>query len=320
LKTGAQVVGLAESDLIILAVLGIILAIVIFFELRYFRRKRKERVDVKIHKDDAYNSIMTAKAVAEALKTRGRVSREANLLIIEAEAAFQRGNHLYALESINKAKDLLKNAKEEHADPVASIAAKVGGKGVEEKCEVPFQEARKLPKNYLESKFIICSVRDILEQSGAEQRNADAEESLRQADEAFQKEDYTEALKLALRAKRALDGGAEAIGPIENKPVTTDAQVERLPPQPRSLKEPSKNCVRCGASLTEEDVYCRKCGLKVDRSPKCAACGEKLAEDDIFCRKCGNQVKNAYSCPKCEEMVSGDAARCPKCGVPLSPD
>jgi ribosomal protein L40E len=311
-----QVVGLAESDLIILAVLGIILAIVVFLELRYFRSKRKSRVDRKILQDDAYNSIQTTKAVAEALKTRGRVSKEANLLIIEAEAALQRGSHLYALESINKAKELLKNAKEVAADPVASIVAKVGNKG-EEKCEVPFQEARKLPKNYLESKFMICSVRDILEQSGAKERNAIAEENLRKADEMFQKEDYTESLKLALRAKRALDGGADSIGPMENKPVTTDAHVERLPPQPKSLRGPSKNCVRCGTGLTDEDVYCRKCGLKVDRSPKCSACGEKLAEEDIFCRKCGNQVKNAYSCPKCGEVVSEDATICPKCGSSL---
>ena len=313
-------VGLSDSDLIILAVLGVILAIIVFLELRYFRSKRKSRVDAKVLLDDAYNSIVTTKAVAEALKTRGRVSKEANLLIIEAEAAFHRGNHLYALESINKAKEMLKNAKEETTDPVASIVAKVGSKGAEEKCEVPFQEARKLPKNYLESKFVICSVRDILEQSGAKGRNATAEENLREADEMFQKEDYTEALKLALRAKRALDGGADSIGPIESKPVPMDPGVERLPPQPKSLREPSKSCVRCGASLTDEDVYCRKCGMKVDRSPKCSACGERLAEDDIFCRKCGNQVKNAYSCPKCGEVVSEDAGRCPKCGTLLSRD
>jgi ribosomal protein L40E len=313
------VVGLAESDLIMLAVLGIIMGIVIFLELRYFRSKRKSRLDVKILQDDAYNSIQTTKAVAEALKTRGRVSKEANLLIIEAEAAFQRGNHLYALESINKAKDLLKNVKQD-ADPVAAIVSKVVTKGGEEKCEVPFQEARKMPKNYLESKFMICSVRNILAQSGSKEKNAVAEENLRQADERFQKEDYTEALKLALRAKRALDGGADSIGPMESKPIAADAQVERLPPQPKSLRGPSKSCVRCGASLTEGDVYCRKCGLKVDRSPKCSRCGEKLAEDDIFCRKCGNQAKNAYSCPKCSEVVSEDATSCPKCGSLLSPD
>jgi ribosomal protein L40E len=314
------VVWLSDVDLIILAVLGVILAIVIFLELRYFRSKRKTRVENKILLDDAYNAIMTTKAVAEALKSRRKVSKEANLLIIEAEAAFQRGNHLYALESINKAKDLLKNAKEEATDPVASIANKVAGKGVEEKCEVPFQEARKLPKNYLESKFMICSVRDILEQSGAKQKNAAAEENLRQAEESFQKEEYTEALKLALRAKRALDGGSDSIGPIESKPIATNPQTERLPPQPKSLREPSKNCVRCGASLTDDDVYCRKCGLKVDRSPKCSVCGEKLADEDIFCRKCGNQVKNAYSCPKCGEVVSADATSCQKCGALLSSD
>ncbi|MDD1743453.1 MAG: zinc ribbon domain-containing protein [Methanomassiliicoccales archaeon] len=313
-------VGLSDVDLIILAVLGIILAIVVFLELRYFRSKKRERLDSKITQDDAYNSIMTTKAVAEALKSRGRVSKEANLLIIEAEAAFQRGNHLYALESINKAKELLKSAKEDGSDPVSSIVAKVGSKGGEEKCEVPFQEARKLPKNYLESKFMICSVRDILEQSGAKGKNNVAEENLKQADEMFQKEDYTGALRLALRAKRALDGGADSIGPIEPKPMAKESQLERLPPLPKSLHEPSKSCVRCGAGLTEEDIYCRKCGLKVDRSPKCSACGEKLAEDDIFCRKCGNQAKNAYSCPKCGETVSEDAASCPKCGALLTPE
>lgn len=313
-------VGLSDVDLIILAVLGIILAIVIFLELRYFRSKRKNRVDKKIMQDDAYNSIQTTKAVAEALKARGRTSKEANLLIIEAEAALERGNHQYALESINKAKELLKSAKEEKADPVAQIVSKVGVKSGEEKCEVPFQEARKLPKNYLESKFMICSVRDILEHSGAKGKNAVVEENLKQADESFQKEDYTEALKLALRAKRALDGGADSIGPIESKLQIKDTGVERLPPQPKSLHEPSKSCVRCGSSLTEEDVYCRKCGLKVDRSLKCSACGEKLAEDDIFCRKCGNQAKNAYACPKCDEMVSEDAPICPKCGTLLSRD
>ena len=313
-------VGLSDVDLIILAILGIILGIVVFLELRYFRSRKKDRVDIKIMQDDAYNSIQTTKAVAVALKARGRTSKEANLLIIEAEAAFERGNHLYALESINKAKDLLKTAKEEKADPIASIVSKVSPKGGEEKCEVPFQEARKLPKNYLESKFMICSVRDILEQSNAKQKNAVAEDNLKQADESFQKEDYTEALKLALRAKRALDGGAGSIGPVEPKPAIIEPGVERLAPPPKSLREPSKRCVRCGASLTEDDVYCRKCGLKVDRSPKCSACGEKLAEDDIFCSKCGNQVKNAYACPKCGETVSEDAPLCPKCGTSLSLD
>ncbi len=313
-------VGLSDVDLIILAVLGIILAIVVFLELRYFRSKRKNRVDLKIMQDDAYNSIQTTKAVAQTLKARGRTSKEANLLIIEAEAAFERGNHLYGLESINKAKDLLKSAKEEKSDPIVSIISKASPKSSEEKCEVPFQEARKLPKNYLESKFMICSVRDILVQSSAIEKNAVAEANLKQADESFQKEDYTEALKLAIRAKRALDGGADSIGPIEPKPVNKDSGVERLAPPPKSLREPSKRCVRCGSSLTEEDVYCRKCGLKVDRSPKCSSCGEKLAEDDIFCRKCGNQAKNAYACPKCGETVSEDATICPKCGTSLSLD
>ncbi len=49
-------------------------------------------------------------------------------------------------------------------------------------------------------------------------------------------------------------------------------------------------CTNCGAHLTDEDLYCPRCGAKTIKDRRCPGCGAILREDTNFCHKCGRPV------------------------------
>ncbi len=58
---------------------------------------------------------------------------------------------------------------------------------------------------------------------------------------------------------------------------------------------PSKNivCTKCGATISETDVFCPKCGTPVALPSEkrfCAKCGAELLEGQDFCPKCGQKA------------------------------
>ena len=52
-----------------------------------------------------------------------------------------------------------------------------------------------------------------------------------------------------------------------------------------------KICINCGNKLSLDDLFCSKCGTKVNQELKCSNCGKKLNFDDKFCTKCGTRVE-----------------------------
>ncbi len=64
----------------------------------------------------------------------------------------------------------------------------------------------------------------------------------------------------------------------------------------KEIKEEKHVCQNCGNELNENDIFCNKCGTKVEiikkkiiKTNKCLSCGNKLGENDLFCQKCGSR-------------------------------
>ncbi len=79
-------------------------------------------------------------------------------------------------------------------------------------------------------------------------------------------------------------------------------------------------CPECGSNLSEEDQFCRRCGVvfSTDFSKalfQCSACGRMVSEDEKSC-SCGVRLvgEGNMICPKCSKEVPQTAMSCPGCG------
>ncbi len=271
-------------ETLILIVAVVIAAAVAYLELRYIRTRKQVKVDHYIEQDDAYNAVTTTRAVATSLVRNGKDTSEVDALIYQAESAYDRREFVRSLELADKAKNALKNCKDRDlmTAPVKETAVKGElGPAKEESKDVPANECRKLPQNYLESKFIIDTVRGLMPDAFAEQREAGQRE-LDAAQASFDAGDYSEALKCALKAKRVLAPAAPVKEKIPNVATTViKAQASTKPPAV---------CGGCGAALGPDDGFCHSCGTKVGMRT-CPGCHAPATDEDQFCRRCGLKIE-----------------------------
>ena len=266
-----------DVDLVFLVVLLIILAIVVYIELRFMRTRNREYLNKAIDKDDAYNNIVTTKAIASALRQKGRDTYEAKLVIIQAEQAYNRGSFVSSKESAKKARDILINAPS--IEMSLGKTQKLEPEPSSEEDRKTVQEVKKLEPNLIESRFIINSCRTHLEAEEACGKDiAQAKERLAQAEQCFAEKRYDEALKEGMRARRMMG---------ESSPDISEPKMET----PRiKISKPERTCANCGISVPPEDLYCRKCGTRVEVQRTCSYCQTDLSAEDAFCPKCGRQI------------------------------
>ncbi|MHC1709964.1 MAG: zinc ribbon domain-containing protein [Methanomassiliicoccales archaeon] len=267
---------LLDADQIFLIALLVVLAIVVYLELRFMRSRNKEYINQMMDKDDAYNNIATTKAIAASLKQKGRDIKEAELVIIQADNSYKRNNYIAARDSAKRAREILMNA------PLLDVA---GSKTVEPAPEGPSEEDRKtvhevkkLEPHMLESRFIINACRGRIE--SAENSGKDvskAKDVLARAEKDFEEKKYDEALREGLRVRKML--GEETVEPAPVK----DAVIVKVP-------KPEKKCEKCSATIGNDDVFCRKCGAPIVLKRSCGYCRAELDDGDAFCPKCGRKV------------------------------
>ena len=296
---------------IILVGLLIGLSLLIYFELRYMRKRRKPKVDLQLMKDEAYNAIVTAKAVAKVLSEKKKDTSKADQLIFQAENAYSRGEYTSSKQLALDAKRELErsNVREEeqenYLDRILPNKPEVDQGGDEMENKTLFEEEKKLPENYLQSKFMIKNVERELERAVSEGKNTgNAIELLEGANSRFDAGEYTEALKLACRADRCLNNSDTqfivGMKPAKEDESTVSASndedirgefIEESIIE-REVLEATKLavCNECGTLVEEEDVFCGKCGSRIERERKCPDCGVTASWDDRFCRKCGTQL------------------------------
>ena len=168
---------------------------------------------------------------------------------------------------------------------------------------------RRMPKNYLEARFVLRSLQDELKAASANRPGQpevkEAEGWARRSEQAFDAKDYSESLRLALRGRRRLSP-AQA-GTIA---VSAGTLVEAPPAQPspsagRSsgplegpagpLSGPSDGgtppvrCPRCGRENPAANRFCRGCGVVLS-PPRCPRCNAPVAPEDGFCGSCGSPL------------------------------
>jgi len=267
---------LLDADQIFLIALLIVLAIVIYLELRFMRSRNKEYIERMTDKDDAYNTIATTKAIASSLKQKGRDTKEADLVIIQADNAYKRNNYHTARDSAKRAREILMNA------PMLEVAApRTDEAAPEEKPEEDrktVQEVKKLEPHMLQSRFIINTCRGRIETAeGSGKDMSNAKEVLARAEKCFEDKKYDEALREGLKARKML--GEETLAP---EPVK-EAVIVKVP-------KPERKCEKCSATIGNDDVFCRKCGAPVIVKRTCAYCRAELEDGDIFCPKCGRKA------------------------------
>ncbi len=100
------------SETLILIVAVVVAAAVAFLELRYLRTKKHVKVDQYLEQDDAYNAVTTTRAVAASLTKMGKDTSEADVIIYQAETAYDRREFVRCLELVGKAKTALKSCRD----------------------------------------------------------------------------------------------------------------------------------------------------------------------------------------------------------------
>jgi len=297
------------------------LGLVLYVELRYMRKRNKSKIDVRMTKDEAYNGIVTTRAVARVLREKGTDTSEAELLLLKAEGAYGRRDYLICKEAVEEAKMSLERGKSRVTEPpepeesipqIISDAEEKGleaeekgleaeekgleaeEKGLEAEEEVRestplFEEAKKLPENYLQSKFMISSVRSGLESLSSERETSEAISWLARAESSFKAGEYTDAFSQACKARKSLD-----TSPLRDKATSAVEMIETEPPETEErIHEPIEmplRCSECGAELLEGDMFCAQCGAPVRRRIMCPSCGAEAREGDRFCRHCGSPL------------------------------
>jgi predicted nucleic acid-binding Zn ribbon protein len=257
-----------------------IFRIVIYFELRFMRTRNKEYMNRMMDKDDAYNCIATTKAICTTLRQKGRDTREAEPIIIQAEQAYKRGNFIHSRELAKRARDILINAPSIEMAPAKVESTEESSEvSVPEEERKTLHEVKKMEPHMMESRFIINSCRDRLkDQQGSGKDLSKAQEHLDQAERCFQEERYGDALREGLKARRMLTDST-----IEGEQKVEEGPLIKVP-------KPERVCPQCGTKLGPDDQFCRKCGFKVETTRTCPHCQAPLEADDVFCPKCGRRI------------------------------
>ncbi|MCI4348954.1 MAG: zinc ribbon domain-containing protein [Thermoplasmata archaeon] len=310
----------------LLIVIAILVAVFLFFNFFIIRRTRLRRRQLsgeisdakEVVEDRAHNQIRIALQEASILERDGVDVSRPRRLLDDAGAAYRRQDYHHSLQLGRTAHDVLVSLRQQSRSSAAptpsgsstvrpeSLAAlALGapdplGNGLAEDSEsvvaIPPEAPRPaIPKNRMESHFQLSLLRDELEIAQRDRPAAAAVvEASRLATEAHSaegQEEYTEALRIALKARRTLGGKIETLPPPRAAPsasrATTVGGTEALRSTP--ILESPEVCPKCGRPTRREDAFCRSCGAP--RAPaKCPRCGGPLEANDQFCGRCGSPV------------------------------
>lgn len=144
------------------------------------------------------------------------------------------------------------------------------------------------PRNKMEAHFQLSLVQDEIDQARGDKSRTrafkDADALRTKAQAAYDAQDYTEALRLALKSRRTLGTRVEGL-PVS---PTMTAPAETTPEPGTAASQPAfgQKCAKCGRVASSSDQFCRGCGAPITPA-LCGACGAPLLAGDRFCGKCG---------------------------------
>jgi ribosomal protein L40E len=267
------------------------MVVVILTELVYFiwRRKKKMRLrrapKGETLADKAHNLILTTESISSSLAGQGVDTNPADSILQEAKRLEVRGDYSSAIERAEASKLALLRAKREHqthktpiTSPAPQPSSQVEPEYQNEEEEGPEENAvdlSKLPKNYMQAKFMLSTAKDLLDQNDI--KDGEAFKHYQKAKKHFDAEDYSKALSFAIKSERLMD--SETVGLIGEDEITEEVEIE------------TATCPECDNEITSDDAFCRNCGEKLTFDTLCQGCEAELGPDDKFCRKCGQKLE-----------------------------
>lgn len=264
--------------------------------------------------DRSYNLIRIARAEAAALKREGYDVHVAEAALADADAAIRRTDYDVAVSDARRAHELLVGLRKGAPSPSPPTAAPpsplpasrsmtapppsrtprdlsteppAGPPIVGDEMPPADPPAPRLAKNRAESRFQIGLLNEEL--AGAAQTRPadsaipDAQKASADAQSAYDRAEYTEAMRLALRGRRKLGTRIESLPPPNTRIAPTPPAM-----MPVALDGPAGTapCIQCGRPLKPADRFCRACGTP--KAPTaCPSCGTTVEVGDRFCPACG---------------------------------
>lgn len=293
---------------VFVVVLACVVAGLLLYLLRRLRHRREKLLTdlqdrPELNQDRAFNRLAMARREAQILAGQGLDVRRAQELIAEAQGAFDTRQYDRAYRVAQSAHEALVNARQSgarlptEARPASPTPSTVTPSAVAAVAATPPSSpppSPAIPKNRAESQFQIRLLSDEL--NGLPQRRAkdhsavDATALRDQASGAFDRGDYAEAFRLALRGRRTLGATVESLPPAvvpvvgERTPVAGAADAEVTAATVAS----AERCPDCGYPALAGDAFCRGCG-RPRTALTCGTCGAPRARDEPFCGRCGTR-------------------------------
>ena len=284
------------------------LMVVFFLMIMWLQRRRKSAVTVveaRNMEEEAYNAITITRNLAYRMRERG-YNVESEMVVIErAQREFEARNYSAAYTLAMNARRALRNlAREPVVEDKTSpqvereleffrkIAESQPPRNAPEEEEEEYLSPtyllqKKLPENYLQSRFEIrVAESKVAAMSHGPRRDA-AQRYLERAKSAFDGGDYTEALKMAVRSVKIAEG---KVDPAEVEGTLAPPPPEKPAEGPAEEGEEELRCPECNAVVRDEDKFCWNCGCKLEFVYICPDCGEEVSEGDRFCRHCGAKL------------------------------
>lgn len=302
----------ALTAIVFVVVLAIIVVGLLLWMLQRLRARRTKilselKDQPQLNQDRAFNRLAMARREAVILAGQGVDVHRAQELIAESQGAFDLRQYDRAYQVAQSAHEALVNARQQGplapSAPLPSkgIAPAAGpltmetGPASVPSTAAPVPAAAAIPKNRAESQFQIRLLGDEL--GGLPTRRAqdhagvEAAALLNQASAAFDRGEFTEAFRLALRGRRTLGSTVESLPATGSAAGVAGATSNGgpAPPDPAQAAEATasaERCPDCGYPTLAGDAFCRGCGRP--RTPlTCPSCGAPRGGDEPFCGQCG---------------------------------
>jgi len=306
------------SLILIIIVLAVIVAGLLLYLLRRLKSRRAKLLSEledrpELNQDRAFNRLAMARREAEILSGQGVDVQRAQALIAESQGAFDLHHYEAAYKSAQSAHEALVNARRQSArstgsplptsgggsSPTTSATlssappARIGGAGPSPAAEPSPRPT--IPKYRAESQFQIRLLTDELQglpaRRAKDPTGVQAASFRRQASEAFDRNDYVEAFRLALRGRRALGGTLESL-PATGPGVAPAPAAGNGSGRPSDIATAAENvasgerCPDCGYPTLPGDAFCRGCG-RPKAALTCPSCGAPRGAQEPYCGRCG---------------------------------
>jgi hypothetical protein len=301
---------LAITIVVVLAVVGAGLGFLLARRLRQRKAQLLHELTDRpqLMQDRAFNRLGMARREAELLSRQGADTARARELIAQSQASYDTKRYDDAYRTAQMAHESLVDARRGGRLPDLPPAS-AGSMAVppilpatpaSSSPSPPAPATPAIPRNRAESQFQLRLLDQELEARGKTRSRGpaatEAKELSVRSHAAFDRGDFTEAFRWALKGRRALGGTIEALPPspgtrTEGAPLAPSSAAGTVPADAATTAERvagGDHCAECGYPALPGDAFCRGCGTP--RTPTvCPQCGATRAPTDTFCGRCGHR-------------------------------